>query len=239
MDLPPLPNTHSSYPSFYPSPTGPALIRAQSFLTVLNSSISKRTLTIPPLSPLSTITIATTTTATLNNAPSTTNTTSFTTTVSNLTIPPVSFEEDPLLESARLGILFSGGLDCLTLAALVDTYLPLGEPIDLLNVAFENPRTLSQKSEFHPLTSYSQYQVPDRLTGEQSLQELKALYPNRPWRLVLINVSYVEYLQTVPLIQSLMNPLNTVMDLSIGIAFWFASRGIGLLENQKVFVGES
>ncbi|KAG8763117.1 hypothetical protein FRC12_008711 [Ceratobasidium sp. 428] len=43
---------------------------------------------------------------------------------------------------ARLGILFSGGIDCTVLAFLADRHIPLEEPIDLLNVAFENPRTL-------------------------------------------------------------------------------------------------
>ncbi|KAB5593823.1 Asparagine synthase domain containing protein [Ceratobasidium theobromae] len=43
---------------------------------------------------------------------------------------------------ARLGILFSGGIDCSVLAYLANRHIPPDEPIDLLNVAFENPRTL-------------------------------------------------------------------------------------------------
>jgi hypothetical protein len=42
----------------------------------------------------------------------------------------------------RIGILFSGGLDCTSIALLVDEVLPRGEGIDLINVAFENPRKL-------------------------------------------------------------------------------------------------
>jgi len=43
-------------------------------------------------------------------------------------------------DSSKVGILFSGGLDCMCLAALADRYVPKHEPIDLLNVSFENPR---------------------------------------------------------------------------------------------------
>jgi hypothetical protein len=43
---------------------------------------------------------------------------------------------------ARLAVLFSGGIDCTILALLADKYIPLDEPIDLLNVGFENPRAL-------------------------------------------------------------------------------------------------
>jgi asparagine synthetase B (glutamine-hydrolysing) len=51
----------------------------------------------------------------------------------------------PNLESkveVKLGILFSGGLDCTLLARMVHELLPLHEQIDLLNVAFENPRVV-------------------------------------------------------------------------------------------------
>lgn len=45
--------------------------------------------------------------------------------------------------NARIGVLFSGGIDCTTLALLADRVLPEGESIDLINVAFENPRSVS------------------------------------------------------------------------------------------------
>lgn len=38
---------------------------------------------------------------------------------------------------SKVAILFSGGLDSAVLASLAHQYLPQGEPIDLLNVAFE------------------------------------------------------------------------------------------------------
>jgi asparagine synthetase B (glutamine-hydrolysing) len=52
-------------------------------------------------------------------------------------------------------VVISGGLDSTILAALADEVLPKNEPIDLLNVAFEQ-----QDHSFH---------VPDRLTAIQAL----------------------------------------------------------------------
>ncbi|KAN0060788.1 hypothetical protein ACQY0O_007447 [Thecaphora frezii] len=45
-------------------------------------------------------------------------------------------------DEAHLAILFSGGLDCATLARLADRFVPREQPIDLLNVGFENPRAI-------------------------------------------------------------------------------------------------
>ncbi len=45
-------------------------------------------------------------------------------------------------DQAHVAILFSGGLDCTTLALLADRYVPREQPIDLLNVGFENVRAI-------------------------------------------------------------------------------------------------
>jgi asparagine synthetase B (glutamine-hydrolysing) len=42
-----------------------------------------------------------------------------------------------------VGLLFSGGLDCMVLAALVHRVLPAGVAITLYNVAFANPRVVA------------------------------------------------------------------------------------------------
>lgn len=81
-------------------------------------------------------------------------------------------------------------------------HVPKDEPIDLLNVAFENPRKLmsrahgnvgglpkrqkrelkrEQKNSEHTLKSYM---VPDRVTGLQELEELRRLCPGRVWNFV-------------------------------------------------------
>jgi hypothetical protein len=79
-------------------------------------------------------------------------------------------------------------------------HIPLDEPIDLLNVAFENPRKLMtqalgnagglskkqkkerQRRQEHALDT--SYMVPDRVTGLQELEELRHLCPGRVWNFV-------------------------------------------------------
>jgi hypothetical protein len=89
---------------------------------------------------------------------------------------------------------------------MIDTmecsYVPLDEPIDLLNVAFENPRKLNSRSDgyqskrrknegvdstrVHPSNGgqSSIYSVPDRLSGLEELEELRRLCPGRRWNFV-------------------------------------------------------
>ena len=84
-------------------------------------------------------------------------------------------------------------------------YIPANEPIDLLNVAFENPRKQAKNQnpnrkkkgkstvgghidiETHddvvPDRSTS-YLVPDRETGLEGLAELRRLCPHRVWNFV-------------------------------------------------------
>ncbi|GJJ72773.1 asparagine synthase (glutamine-hydrolysing) [Entomortierella parvispora] len=174
-----------------------------------------------------------------------------------------------LIHDARVGILFSGGLDCLCLAALADRFLPEGEAIDLLNVGFENPRSekakaaeealalkrlkkqqqISQKKGSNssnssqgsnttsvetPVTvSSSKFNVPDRMTGYESLAELRRIAPNRHWNFVEVNIPFEEATAQRYEILERIAPLETVMDLSIAMAFWFASRGIGHIKDAE------
>ncbi|CAO3661697.1 unnamed protein product [Rhizopus stolonifer] len=140
---------------------------------------------------------------------------------------------------ARVAILFSGGIDCTFLAVLADQYLPKSEPIDLLNVAFENPRSEKakgqpkknkNKQQEHIVSTQNMYNTPDRVTGRASLEELRRIAPDRAWNFVEINVPYSEALEHRQHIIDLMFPLDTVMDLSIAMAFWFASRGKGIIK---------
>lgn len=108
--------------------------------------------------------------------------------------------------SSRIAILFSGGLDCATLALLAHHCLPIEEPIDLLNVAFENPRVLAASK------STEKYNVPDRLTGRNTVEELRTLCPGRIWRFVEVNIGFEESVEKKAEVLGLMKPQNTVMD---------------------------
>lgn len=133
--------------------------------------------------------------------------------------------------SARLAILFSGGLDCTLLARLCHDILPTSFEIDLLNVAFENPRVVKAASR-NVAQSSTAWEItystcPDRMTGLSSHTELLKVCPGRIWRFISIDIAYHEYLAHRPHVLSLIHPHNTEMDLSIASALYFAARGVG------------
>ncbi|KAI8451067.1 asparagine synthase-domain-containing protein [Phakopsora pachyrhizi] len=142
-------------------------------------------------------------------------------------------------KESRVAVLFSGGLDCTTLALLAHSHIPPSESIDLLNVAFENTRLISnnnqtkriqkdsEKSSADNHDSDTTFDVPDRQTGERSWRELSKLTPGRDWRFVSVDVRMAEYLEHKEKIIELLRPNLTVMDLSIAAALYFAARGIG------------
>ncbi|KAI9506603.1 asparagine synthase-domain-containing protein, partial [Coemansia spiralis] len=136
----------------------------------------------------------------------------------------------------RVGILFSGGVDCITIAALLTKILPKTEPIELFNVAFENPRQAKAHKPLD-LSKSNIYDVPDRKTGRQGWQELCQLDPERDWRFVEVDVPYSLVVENKTNIRQLLVPSDTIMDMSIGLALWFASKGEGYLVNKDASNG--
>lgn len=133
-----------------------------------------------------------------------------------------------------IAILFSGGLDCTLLARLMHDILPPHHNVDLLNVAFENPRVVRAANTNASSSSTSAYSLcPDRITGLSSHAELLRVCPGRKWRFVCIDIPYSETLKHRPHIVRLMHPHNTEMDLSIACALYFAARGIGTVVGQS------
>ncbi|EGV63812.1 hypothetical protein PSN45_004118 [Yamadazyma tenuis] len=121
---------------------------------------------------------------------------------------------------ASLAVLFSGGIDCAVIAALlIENFLELKTPvkIDLLTVGFDNPRTGVKAS-----------QSPDRQLSFKSWFHLakKCSGTNVSLRLVQVDVDYKLWLTHKKNVVSLMYPQETEMDLSIAIAFYFASNNI-------------
>ncbi|TEB39164.1 hypothetical protein FA13DRAFT_1725127 [Coprinellus micaceus] len=155
-------------------------------------------------------------------------------------------------KSARVSVLFSGGIDSTVVAYLAHRHTPLAEPIDLLNVGFENPRKLrvqqvgnggatptrQKKREraalenANALPTEPSYRVPDRVTGLQELEELRKLCPGRAWNFVEVNVPYDECQSLKQKVEDLMLPSRTVMDLSLALALYFAARGKGQIRSS-------
>ncbi|KAL2758792.1 hypothetical protein ACRALDRAFT_1075222 [Sodiomyces alcalophilus JCM 7366] len=133
-------------------------------------------------------------------------------------------------DDTRLAILFSGGLDCTVLARLASELLPPDQGIDLLNVAFENPRVARHRGSHETTSIYEA--CPDRITGRKAFEELSAVCPSRKWRFVAVDVPYTETLAHRSQVISLMHPHNTEMDLSIAYALYFASRGMGIAQDR-------
>ena len=136
----------------------------------------------------------------------------------------------------RIGILFSGGLDCTLIARIVHNVLPVDCSVDLLNVAFENPRVAaatksSQLPGVEVLAEDAIYsRCPDRMTGISSYCELLRICPERTWRFISINIPYSETIEHRAQVITLMHPHNTEMDLSIAYALYFAARGKGFVK---------
>ncbi|KAK1574462.1 asparagine synthase [Colletotrichum navitas] len=152
----------------------------------------------------------------------------------SLKLRVLNVPEPPAREAdndTRVAVLFSGGLDCTVLARMASDLLPSEQGIDLINVAFENPR-LAAKAEQSP-DGLSLYEAcPDRVTGRKSFAELAAVCPARRWRFVAVDVPYQEVLVHRSQVISLMYPHNTEMDLSIAYALYFAARGLGMSQRH-------
>ncbi|KAM3456402.1 hypothetical protein MY3296_001681 [Beauveria thailandica] len=125
-----------------------------------------------------------------------------------------------------VAVLFSGGLDCTVLARLTHELLPMDDQIDLLNVAFENPRIAAQHKDLDPERLFEL--CPDRMTGRQSH---RATDYNAEHTLQ-VNVPYSDTTFHRNTVVSLIYPHNTEMDLSIAFALYFAARGQGLAQTS-------
>ena len=122
-------------------------------------------------------------------------------------------------DTARVGVLFSGGIDSVLLAALLHQCLEEEETIDLINVAFYGE-------------AGNKVETPDRLSANSALIELQSLFPTRKFNYICVDVEPEERQTHEKHVHSLIYPSNTHMDLNIGLAFWFAARGRGVITSE-------
>ncbi|PHU02207.1 hypothetical protein BC332_27458 [Capsicum chinense] len=113
-----------------------------------------------------------------------------------------------------VAVLFSGGLDSMILAALLDKCMDAKYDIDLLNVSFDGPF------------------APDRVSARAGLKELQKIAPSRRWKLVEIDADLLKLTSETKHVMSLINPASTYMDLNIGTALWLAAGGEGCLQDE-------
>ncbi|XP_017878550.1 asparagine synthetase domain-containing protein 1 isoform X1 [Ceratina calcarata] len=139
-------------------------------------------------------------------------------------------DESIVCDHAKIGILFSGGLDSAILTLIADKYVDQHEPIDLINVAFEKSINTSKRNN----EAEDRYDVPDRKTGKQTFIELTNLCSKRKWNFVEVNISQAELQKyRSSRICNLLYPLCTILDESLGCAVWFASRAKGTVDSEK------
>lgn len=79
-------------------------------------------------------------------------------------------------DHAKVGILFSGGIDCTILACLSDSIIDKNLPIDLINVSFEKIDRGKKKEDTDREIDYC---TPDRISANETLIELQTLKPDR------------------------------------------------------------
>ncbi|MCL7048435.1 hypothetical protein MKW94_003047 [Papaver nudicaule] len=114
-----------------------------------------------------------------------------------------------------IAVLFSGGLDSMILAALLDQCLDPTYDIDLLNVSFDGQS------------------APDRISSKAGVKELQRIAPSRRWNLVEIDHELSNLTSETKHVMSLIYPSNTYMDLNIGIALWLAAGGDGWVDKDN------
>ncbi|KAG6493418.1 hypothetical protein ZIOFF_048401 [Zingiber officinale] len=137
-------------------------------------------------------------------------------------------QKDKMDDHAPIAVLFSGGLDSMILAAILDQCLDPGYTIDLLNVSFDSQL------------------APDRVSARTGLAELQKIAPHRRsfqnpeilgtadnrWRLVEIDAILSDLTCEAKHLLSLIHPAKTYMDLNIGMALWLAAGGDGWVDGS-------
>uniref|UniRef100_A0A8R1I5E6 Asparagine synthetase domain-containing protein n=1 Tax=Caenorhabditis japonica TaxID=281687 RepID=A0A8R1I5E6_CAEJA len=118
--------------------------------------------------------------------------------------------------TSHVAVCLSGGVDSTFIAHVAHASTPTEMHIDLINVAFGNSEKECE-------------QAPDRNRARKALDSLRVAYPNRKFRLLLVNVDS-ETLETyrIASIAPAAQPASTVLDDSLSCVLWFAVRAEGM-----------
>jgi asparagine synthetase B (glutamine-hydrolysing) len=119
------------------------------------------------------------------------------------------------IKNQPIMFLFSGGIDSAILVAIAHIILNINIPFELVNIASGANAT----------------SAPDRLSAIYSLYEILKLpkAKERDFKLIFVDITTDDITNQENHIKNLIYPKNTVMDINIGTALWFGSRGIGKL----------
>ena len=109
-----------------------------------------------------------------------------------------------------ISLLFSGGIDCTIIACILANIIDSKTTIDILNVQFE---------------MLTDEESADRKQARKVFAYLTKEYSNVKFRFMNVDVSKNEYLKAKKRVATLLYPSDNKMDLSIGIALWFACQG--------------
>eukprot|EP00178_Gracilaria_changii_P025623 TRINITY_DN788_c0_g1_i1.p1 TRINITY_DN788_c0_g1~~TRINITY_DN788_c0_g1_i1.p1 ORF type:complete len:585 (+),score=58.65 TRINITY_DN788_c0_g1_i1:283-2037(+) len=122
----------------------------------------------------------------------------------------------PNQNQPRFAVLFSGGIDSMFLAVILESCLPEKEPLQLINVAFGNDKR-------------SINQCPDRVTALHGFHELQKISSGRRQVELLCVDVLPEQADDVfqNCVRHLLHPCDRLMDASIGTAIWLAAKGVG------------
>uniref|UniRef100_A0A915CGT7 Asparagine synthetase domain-containing protein n=1 Tax=Parascaris univalens TaxID=6257 RepID=A0A915CGT7_PARUN len=135
--------------------------------------------------------------------------------------------EDVLGHVRSLTLLFSGGVDSLLLAHLLHLSTEPSIIIDLINVSFGD-----KSLDFSA--------APDRSRSIEAFSHLRSSFPERRFRLILVDVSGEELADCrKKYIARLVVPSFSVLDDSIACVLWFAARGEGTLHDETSECGIS
>ncbi|CAI2350772.1 unnamed protein product [Caenorhabditis sp. 36 PRJEB53466] len=119
-------------------------------------------------------------------------------------------------KESHVAVCLSGGVDSTFIAHVTHASVSKKMAIDLVNVAFGN-----SEKEFE--------QAPDRSRAKKALESLRVAYPDRHFRLILVNVdSKTLESHRLSAVAPAAHPASSVLDDSLACVLWFAVRADGV-----------